>query len=267
LGNAERETERVKVMADRVGFIWDIDGVVLDSPHEESWRLTLLREPWKTEGLTSDFYVTHVASRPRQEGAHNILELLGVYERLGATSHEAKRELMERYASEKDSLTKELIGRGEFKLFADAVALLLKARRAGILQAAASASKNAGPLLRLVDRPRVLREVGHDFGAMSEGDNLYSVFDFDACGVERGGKVGILRYAARGLRNLVDGRIDKLFVFEDTASGVRSAKSLGYHAVGVLRIGNREALEEAGAEIVTEDLATVELADLLQLGT
>ena len=254
------------VMADKVGFIWDIDGVVLDSPHEESWRLTLMREPWKTEGLTSDFYVTHVASRPRNEGAHNILELLGVYERLGATSHEAKRGLMERYSSEKDSLTKELIGRGEFKLFADAVALLLQARRAGILEAAASASKNAGPLLRLVDRSRVLSEVGDDFGAMSEGDTLYSLFDFDACGVERGGKVGILRYAARGLRNLVEGRIDKLFVFEDTASGVRSARSLGYHAVGVLRIGERKALEEAGAELVTEDLTTLEIDDLLRLG-
>jgi phosphoglycolate phosphatase-like HAD superfamily hydrolase len=173
---------------------------------------------------------------------------------------------MERYSSEKDSLTKELIGRGEFKLFADAVALLLQARRTGILQAAASASKNASTLLRLVDRSRVLREVGDDFGAMSQGDTLYSLFDFDACGVDRGGKVGILRYAARGLRNLVEGRIDQLFVFEDTASGMEAAKSLGYHAVGVLRIGDREALEEAGAEIVTEDLTALEIKDLLRLG-
>jgi beta-phosphoglucomutase len=252
-------------MADIVGFIWDIDGVVLDSPHEEAWRLTLLGEPWKTEGLTPDFYVTHVASRPRQEGAHNILELLGVYERLGATSHEDKRGLVERFSSDKDSITKELIGRGEFKLFADAVALLLQARQGGILQASASASKNAGPLLRLVDRPRVLKEVGDDFGAMAQGDTLYSVFDFDACGVDRGGKVGILRYAARGLRSLVGGRIGKLFVFEDTASGLQAAKSLGYHAVGVLRIGDQETLEEAGAEIVTEDLASLQIDDLLRL--
>jgi beta-phosphoglucomutase len=259
-------SERAVVMVDTVGFIWDIDGVIMDSPHEEAWRLALTREPWKTEGLTSDFYVTHVASRPRQEGAHNILELLGVYGRLGATSHEAKRELMERYSSEKDSLTKELIAGGEFELFADAVALLCKARRAGILQAAASASKNAGALLRLVDRSRVQREVGDDCGAMLEGETLYSLFDFDACGAERGGKVGILRYAARGLRSLVGGHIDKLFVFEDTASGVEAARSLGYHAVGVLRIGAKEALEEAGAEIVAEDLTTVEIDDLLRLG-
>jgi beta-phosphoglucomutase len=266
LADAWRQAERVKGMSDKAVFIWDIDGVLLDSPHEELWRQTLMREPWNTEGLTSDFYVTYVASRPRLEGAHNILELLGVYRRMGATSHEVKRELLERYASEKDLLTKESIGRGEFKLFTDAAALLLKARRAGILQAAASASKNAGPLLMLVDWPRVLREVGDDFGAMSEGDTLYSLFDFDACGAERGGKVGILRYAARGLRNLVEGRIDKLFVFEDTASGVRSARSLGYHAVGVLRIGERKALEEAGADVVTEDLSTLEIDDLLRLG-
>jgi beta-phosphoglucomutase len=253
-------------MADRAGLIWDIDGVVLDSPHEEAWRRALAKEPWKTEGLTSDFYVTYVASRPRQEGAHNILELLGVYGRLGASSLEAKRELMERYSSEKDLLTKELIAEGEFELFADAAALLCKARQAGILQAAASASKNASALLKLVDRSRVRNEVGGDFGAMSEGDTLFSLFDFDACGAERGGKVGILRYAARGLRSLVKGHIDKLFVFEDTPSGVGAAKSLGYHAVGVLRLGAREALEEAGAEIVTEDLASLEIEDLLRLG-
>lgn len=254
------------VMADEVGFIWDIDGVVLDSPHEESWRLTLMKDPWNTEGLSSDFYFTHVASRPRYEGAHNILEQLGVYERLGAISEEDKRKLLERYASEKDALIKELIARGEFKLFTDAVVLLLKARREGILQAAASASKNASTMLKNVTRSRVLREVGDEFGAMSEGDSLYSMFDFDACGVDLGGKVEILEYAARGLGGLPDADIDRFFVFEDAASSVEAAKSLGYVAVGVWRIGDRATLEQMGADVVTDDLTMVDLDELLRLG-
>jgi beta-phosphoglucomutase-like phosphatase (HAD superfamily) len=253
-------------MAEEVGFIWDIDGVVLDSPHEESWRLTLEREPWNTEGLSSDFYFTHVASRPRYEGAHNILELLGVYERLGAVSEKDQDELLERYASEKDALIKELIARGEFELFADAVTLLLKAHRAGIMQAAASASKNASTMLKNVARSRVLEEVGDDFGAMSEGDTLYSMFDFDACGVELGGKVEILEYAAQGLESLPEASIDRFFVFEDAASSVEAAKSLGYMAIGVWRIGDRETLERMGADLVTDDLASVELDGLLRLG-
>lgn len=252
-------------MASRVGFIWDIDGVVIDSPHEEAWRLTVMKEPWNADGLTSDFYFTHVASRPRYEGAHNILELLGVYERLGATSEEEKKKLMGEYAAEKDALIKDLIQRGEFKLFTDAGPLLLKAKRAGILQAAASASKNASTMLRNTPRSRVLRELGDDFGALAEGDTLYSVFDFDACGVDVGGKEQILRFAAEGLLAFPKVKLEKFFVIEDAPSGIMAAKSLGYCAVGVLRIGDRVALEEAGADIVTEDLATIELEDLLRL--
>ena len=252
-------------MAGAVAFIWDIDGVVLDSPHEESWRVTAQEEPWNIDNLTTDFYFTHVDSRHRYEGAHNILELLGVYERLGAHTDQDKRRLMERYASEKDSLTKTMIGRGEFKLFTDAVTLLLKARRAGVLQAAASASKNASTMLRNTSRPRVLREVGDDFGAMSEADSLYSMFDFDGCGVELEGKVEILRHAAEGLQKLVDGAIERFCVFEDAASGLEAARVLGYHAVGVFRIGDIKALKQTGADIVTDDLRRVSLEDLLAL--
>jgi beta-phosphoglucomutase len=254
------------VTSRKVGFIWDIDGVVLDSPHEESWRRTLMKKPWAVDGPSSDFYFTNVASRPRHEGAHAILELLGVYERLGARTEEDKRRLRDRYAREKDSLLKDLIVQGEFRLFADAVTLLLKASRAGILQAAASASKNAGTMLSKVTKSRVLEEVGDDFGAMSEEDTLSSLFDFDACGVDLGGKVDILRYAARGLESLREGGVEEFFVFEDAASGLEAATSLGYRAIGVFRIGDRGALEAAGADIVTDDLATLEIEDLLDMG-
>lgn len=251
------------MLVTNVGFVWDIDGVVLDSPHEEAWRITIMKEPWSAEGLSSDFYFTHVASRPRFEGAHNILEMLGIYERLGATTEEARRKVLEQYAGEKDALIKDLIERGEFKLFPDAVGLVLKARRAGIPQAAASASKNAARMLKNVRRSRVLRELGDDFGVLAEGDTLYSMFDFDACGVE-GSKEDILRYAAEGLSSVSEGEIERFFVFEDAPSGVGAAKSVGYHAVGILRIGEEEALQEAGADIVTEDLSTIEIEDLLQ---
>jgi beta-phosphoglucomutase len=252
-------------MGGQVGFIWDIDGVIIDSPHEESWRQTVMREPWNADGLTSDFYFTHVASRPRHEGAQNILEFLGIYESLGATSEEEKMPLMRRYAEEKDALIKDLIQRGEFKLFTDAVGLLLRAKSAGIPQAAASASKNASTMLKKVTRSRVLKELGNDFGVMSDQDTLYTVFDFDACGVDLSGKEEILSYAAEGLTNVYGANIDTFFVFEDAASGMRAAQALGFRAVGVYRIGDRKALEEAGASLVTDDLREVRVEDLLGL--
>jgi beta-phosphoglucomutase len=252
-------------MGGQVGFIWDIDGVIIDSPHEESWRQTVMREPWNADGLTSDFYFTHVASRPRHEGAQNILEFLGIYESLGATSEEEKMPLMRRYAEEKDALIKDLIQRGEFKLFTDAVGLLLRAKSAGIPQAAASASKNASTMLKKVTRSRVLKELGNDFGVMSDQDTLYTVFDFDACGVDLSGKEEILSYAAEGLTNVYGANIYTFFVFEDAASGMRAAQALGFRAVGVYRIGDRKALEEAGASLVTDDLREVRVEDLLGL--
>ena len=264
-GGVQGENERAMMLTPRVGFIWDIDGVVLDSPHEESWRLTLAQEPWNTEGLSSDFYFHHLASRPRYECAHNILELLGVYQRLGAATEEDKEALREQYASQKDALVKDLIARGDFRLFADAVTLVLKARRAAVPQAAASSSKNASTMLKIVSRERVLAEVGDDFGAMPEGDTLYSVFDLDACGVEVGDRAEILKYAAQGLKKALGEEIGQFVVFEDAAWGVKAAKSLGYIAVGVWRLGERGALERAGADLVTADLKAVEVADLVRL--
>jgi beta-phosphoglucomutase len=253
------------MLAETAGFIWDIDGVVMDSPQEEAWRLVVMEEPWNADGLSSDFYFAHLASRPRHEGADSILRLKGIYERLGATTEAERRKLADELATEKDALTRDLVERGEFRLFVDAVNLLLRAKQRGIAQAAASASKNARTMLMNVSRSRVLRELGQDFGAMADGDSLYSVFDFDACGVEAGGKAGILRFAAEGLASASGGKITRFAVFEDAPSGMAAAKSLGFCAVGALRIGTHEALTGAGAEMVTADLSALTVDNILEV--
>ncbi len=249
----------------RVGFIWDIDGVVVDSPHEEAWRVVATREPWSVDELSSEFYFTHVASRPRYEGGDNILRLKGVYDRLGVKGDMERRAILERFCTEKNELIRELIRKGEFKLFADAVIQLLRAKRAGILQAAASASKNVRDMLVRTSRDRILREVGDDSGVLREDDTLYSVFDVDVCGMDLGGKVEIQRFAAERLNELAGGRLRKFVVFEDAPSGVRAAKSLGYRAVGVLRIGKEEELRGAGADLVVTDLREVGVEELVRL--
>ena len=246
-----------------VGFIWDIDGIVVDSPHEEAWRITAMKEPWNITELSSDFYFTHVASRPRYEGGDNILRLNGVYQRLGAVTEQEKSRLLDRYCGEKNALIRELIAAGKFRLFPDAVKLLLRAKSIGLKQAAASASKNARDMLLRVSRERIMDEAGGGLGVLSEGDSLYSVFDVDACGLDVEGKVDILRFAAGQLRALSGDRIGEFVVFEDAPSGIAAAKSLGCYAVGVLRIGEENALRQAGADIVVTDLKTVKLEELL----
>ncbi|MBN1385015.1 MAG: hypothetical protein JW983_09070 [Elusimicrobia bacterium] len=248
---------------DTVGFIWDIDGVVVDSPHEEAWRITAMKSPWNADSLTSDFYFAHVASRPRYEGGNNILKLKGIYERLGARTEEEKKRILEQYCEEKNTLIKQLINEGKFKLFHDAVTQLLKAKKLGILQAAASASKNAKPMLMKVSKSRITDELKDNYGVLKDKDTLYSVFDIDVCGLDLGGKQNILKFAAEQLKTLSGGKIKKFVVFEDAPSGIEAAKSLGFYAVGVFRIGEKESLTKAGADIVTEDLRKIDIGKLI----
>ena len=250
-------------MVIRLGFIWDIDGVVVDSPHEEAWRITAQKAPWRVDELEPDFYLTQVASRPRYEGGNNILGLKGVYERLGATSQKEKDILLEKYCREKNELIKELIRAGKFKLFADAVTLILEMKGKGIKQAAASASKNARDMLLSVSKARLIKEIGDIFGALNAEDTLYSLFDVDVCGIDLEKKEDFLKLAAQKLNELTNGMITHFIVFEDAPSGVKAAKSLGYLTVGAWRYGNGEALRQAGADIVTKDLRTVKIEELM----
>jgi beta-phosphoglucomutase-like phosphatase (HAD superfamily) len=248
----------------RLGFIWDIDGVVVDSPHEDAWRITAQKAPWRVNELSSDFYVTYMASKPRYEGGNNILQLKGVYERLGATTQQQKDILLEKYCNEKNALIKDLIKAGKFKLFADAVTFLIEAKNRGVKQAAASASKNARDMLLSISKARLTKEIGDMFvGTLGAEGTLYSLFNVDVCGIDLGGKEDILKYAATKLKELTNGMTTHFVVFEDAPSGIKAAKSLGYLAVGVWRFGDEKALRQAGADIVTRDLRTVKIEELL----
>lgn len=252
-----------KSLVTKVGFLWDIDGVIADSPHENAWRITAMKEPWKVDELSSDFYFTHVASRPRYEGGHNILEMKGVYKRLGAKTVADKEALLENYCSEKNKLIINLIEAGKFGLFPDAISLLLKAKSMGIKQAAVSASKNAVDMLTRISKKRVLKEWGNDLGLMAKGDSLLSIFEINACGLNLPSKAAMHELAASQLNTLSNSSIERFVVIEDAPSGIIAAKSVGYYAVGILRIGHEDALYQAGADIVVRDLRTIKIEDLL----
>lgn len=256
---------KVDMLANKVGFIWDIDGVVVDSPHEDAWRITAMKEPWCVSELSSDFYFHYVASRPRYAGGHNILQLKGAYKRLGAATEDEKEALLEKFCAEKQKLIVNLIKAGQFKLYSDAIALLLSAKSMGIKQAAASASKNACDMLNRVSRTRIVEEVGEDLGILAENDTLLSIFELDACGLDFDSKSNMIKFAAECLNTLGDGDIKRYVVFEDAPSGIEAAKSLGYYAIGVLRIGHEDALYQAGANVVVSDLRMVKIEELLKL--
>jgi beta-phosphoglucomutase len=57
--------------------IFDVDGVLLASPHERAWREAL--KGFADSGrFTTAMYEAHVAGKPRLSGARAALEALGV---------------------------------------------------------------------------------------------------------------------------------------------------------------------------------------------
>ena len=117
------------------GAIFDVDGVLVDSPHERAWR-EALRELFETrwsdvrgqttyapELFTPQVYQQVVSGRPRMDGALAALEYFHV--------PQAKAR-MEPYADRKQQMVLELIGAGEFTAFPDALCFVLAVRAAGI---------------------------------------------------------------------------------------------------------------------------------------
>src|SRR5262249_34968680 len=133
---------------------FDVDGVLVDSPHERAWRESLQRlmeGPWKAivpqtsytpERYTTEVYQEYVAGKPREAGARAALDYFGVQDLDGQRLRE--------YCDTKQAYLLTLIQRGQFVAFDDALRFLLALKAAGVLIAAASSSKNANLFLKKV---------------------------------------------------------------------------------------------------------------------
>lgn len=239
-----------------VGFIWDIDGVVADSPHEEAWRETLRK---RGKELTSSFYMNWVASRPRYEGGNNILECYGVYENLGVKTEKRREEILERFCSQKNELVRQLIVKRQFGVFYDAVKLILEGKAHGIRQIAASSSKNAKSMLVNIDFKTLQEKIGKRYDFIASIDTLYSIFDVDICGL-KDNKMELLKYASTRLKESYSTK--HFIVFEDAPIGIISAKNIGMFAVGVKRMGRFQDFLEAGADVIVNNLNELTYEDL-----
>jgi beta-phosphoglucomutase-like phosphatase (HAD superfamily) len=241
-----------------VGFIWDIDGVVVDSPHEEAWRATLKNPEWGVQNFSSDFYFAYVASRPRYEGGNNILERKGIYKRFKTKSNNERRKFLERFCAQKNLLIRKLILERKFRVFESSIAIILDAKNVGVKQAAASASKNAEDMLINTNLSQITKSFEKKYKFVKENDSLYNLFDISVCGLDlEGGKLGILRVAFSRLKQISNNRIKQCIVFEDAPAGIRAAKKCGMFGVGILRIGKAFELWQAGADLVVKDLSEI----------
>jgi trehalose/maltose hydrolase-like predicted phosphorylase/beta-phosphoglucomutase-like phosphatase (HAD superfamily) len=217
--------------------IFDVDGVLVASPHERAWReaLTGFADP---AGFTTEFYQAKVAGKPRMDGARAALEGLGV-------KNAAAR--VQAYATIKQDLIDRLIAAGEFEAFPDAVRFAAGLKAAGLKLALASSSKNADAMLRQLSLP--------------DGRNLLSIFDADLSGreVPRGKPdPALFLMAAQAL----GAKPGECVVVEDATAGVQAARSGGMKSVGIARLGDEALLQAASADLVVTSLDQVDVAAL-----
>jgi trehalose/maltose hydrolase-like predicted phosphorylase/beta-phosphoglucomutase-like phosphatase (HAD superfamily) len=241
------------------GAIFDVDGVLVDSPHELAWRESFRRlmetewrdvrgqTSWTPERFTSGVYQQVMAGRPRMAGARAALEYFGV------ADVEARAE---RYAAAKQEQVVKLIEEGRFMAFPDALRFILAVKALGIRVAAASSSKNAKLFLERIRLDTFAAEQRLDYDFVRPQMTLEDLFDADISGRDfpRGKPhPAIFLTAAQELG--VDPA--DCFVVEDASSGVQAAKAGGMAALGVARLDDRDLLVEAGADLVVPSLDDV----------
>ncbi|MDP1849163.1 MAG: HAD-IA family hydrolase [Solirubrobacteraceae bacterium] len=248
------------------GAIFDVDGVLVDSPHEAAWRDAFaelmegdwadIRDEtsWTPDAFTARVYQEVLSGKPRMAGA------MGALEHFGVPDPESR---VEAYADRKQEMVIELIEAGKFSAYPDALRFVIAVKDAGMKIAAASSSKNAGLFLRKIRLDSFAEEEGLTPDWMTEGLTLLDAFDVDISGREfkqgkphpeifltAGSELGIGPAAA--------------FVIEDAESGIQAAKAGDFAGLGVARHDDEALLERANADIVVASLDEISLEALAE---
>ena len=218
--------------------IFDVDGVLLSSPHERAWREALDGFA-ESDRFTTTMYQAFVAGKPRLSGARAALEALDV--------PEAGR-LASLYAERKQKRLEELIHAGHVAAFPDALRFVQVVMALGWPMAVASSSKNANAMMRAI--------------RLDSGQRLLDVFRGNVCGRDlRQGKpdpeIFLLAAAELGTPPA------HCFVVEDSPAGIEAARAGGMTALGVARFDDAALLAAAGADLVVTSLDEIAVDELV----
>jgi beta-phosphoglucomutase len=246
------------------GAIFDIDGVLVDSPHEEAWRESLrelmegewsdIRDQttWSPEAFTPQVYQEQMSGKPRMSGARAALEYFKVPD--AATR-------VDEYAALKQEMVVRLIEAGEFTAYPDALRFIIAVKDAGVRVVAASSSKNAGLFLRQIRMDTFAQDQGISSASVHPGLTLLDFFDADVSGRDFAhGKPHPEMFLTAAQELGVAPPVS--VVIEDAAAGIQAAKAGQMAAIGIARAHDEELLTAAGADLVVTSLDDVDLSAL-----
>jgi beta-phosphoglucomutase family hydrolase len=237
--------------------IFDMDGVVTDTAtvHAAAWKRVFdqyLEERSRRSGEVSQpfdadaDYRRYVDGKPRYDGVSSFLESRGIVLPHGDPSDSPERETVCGLGNRKDGVFLEQLKRGGSLAFPGTVALVRDLMVAHVPTAIISSSRNMSQVLAAAGIADLFR---------------VRVDGIDAARLGLPGKPdpAIFLEAARRL----GAEAARSAVVEDAIAGVEAGRRGGFALViGVDRTGHRDALIEAGADVVVADLG--ELRDALR---
>ncbi len=247
------------------GAIFDVDGVLVDSPHEKAWRESLRelmegewsdirdRTTWSPEAFTPRVYEQEISGKPRMSGARAALEYFHVPD-------DDDGRLAE-YAQRKQEMVLQLIEASDFTAYPDALRFIIAVKDTGIRVAAASSSKNAQLFLRKIRLDTFAQGQKIVSPSVRPGLTLLDFFDADVSGRDfaHGKPDPEMFLTAAHELGVAPG--DSM-VMEDAAAGVQAAKAGGMAAIGIARGDDAQLLAAAHADIVVTKLDDVNLGAL-----
>jgi beta-phosphoglucomutase len=246
------------------GAIFDVDGVLVDSPHERAWKDSLRelmesdwadirdQSSWSDDRFTPQVYQQVMSGKPRAAGARAALEYFEVPD---------AKDRVEAYGAYKQDMVVKLIEAGEFEAYPDALRFVLAVKGAGIPIAAASSSKNAGLFLRQIRLDTFAEQNGLSYDFLSPGLSLLDSFDVDISGRDFAQGKPHPEIFLTGASELGVPPED-CFVVEDAASGVQAAKAGGMAAIGLARADDEKLLAAERADLVVTSLDEVDVTAL-----
>ena len=250
------------------GAIFDVDGVLVDSPHEKAWRESLRelmetewsdirgRTTWSPEAFTSRVYEEQMSGKSRLAGARAAFDYFHI------PDDEEEHRLLE-YAHRKQQMVVRLIEAGDFTAYPDALRFIILVKDAGLRVAAASSSKNADLFLRQIRLDTFAEEQGISSKTVRPGLTLLDYFDADVSGRDFAHGKPDPEMFLTAAHELGVGP-EHAIVMEDAAAGVQAAKRGDMGAIGIARKHDAELLRAEHADIVVHTLDDVDMAALAE---
>ncbi len=232
--------------------IFDMDGVITKTAltHAAAWKKMFDEYLKKREAEHGEKFVefTHagdylpfVDGKPRYKGVADFLESRGIELPFGDPSDLPDAETCCGLGNSKNDAFNEVLDKEGVEVYPSTVALLDELKKAGVKLGVASSSKNCKPVLERVDLLNVF-EARVD-GVVSAELGLHGKPEPD-----------IFTTAC----DIVKADYAKSIVVEDAVSGVQAGVKGNFGlTIGIARENNIKELEEAGADIVVEDLEEI----------